>query len=324
MRQGAGHVGATGRVGGRVAGIAVTLLGASLWGLSGACAQWLFAHASVSPLFVTAVRMIAAGLLFLALLELRQPQVVRRMLADRETRRQLVTFGCGGLYLCQVTYVASVGLTNAGTATVLQSLGSALILAGACVRGRRLPRAREGVGLVCALAATALVATGGDPRALAIPPAGLAMGLANALTVAVYVTYPRRLFARWGSLPVTGLGMLAGGVLAATVLVVASVPGLLAADVSRVPLVPLGLGPRGVAMLGVIAVVGTFAAFGLYLHGVSVVGGVMGGLLGCAEPVSASVLSALWLGTPFVAADWAGLVLMIAMTVLISLPERRR
>ena len=78
------------------------------------------------------------------------------------------------------------------------------------------------------------------------------------------------------------------------------------------------LDAAGVLVLGVIAVVGTFAAFALYLHGVSIVGSVQGSLLGAIEPVSATAFSALWLGTAFSGADWVGFVLMMAMIFLVT------
>ena len=71
-------------------------------------------------------------------------------------------------------------------------------------------------------------------------------------------------------------------------------------------------------MLAAFVVVGTFAAFALYLHGVSVVGSVEGSLLGAVEPVSATVFSALWLGTAFTGSDLAGCALMIGMVFLVT------
>ena len=47
-------------------------------------------------------------------------------------------------------------------------------------------------------------------------------------------------------------------------------------------------------------------------------GSVKGSLLGAIEPVSATAFSALWLGTAFSGADWAGFVLMIAMIFLVT------
>ncbi|WP_418712441.1 DMT family transporter, partial [Adlercreutzia equolifaciens] len=73
------------------------------------------------------------------------------------------------------------------------------------------------------------------------------------------------------------------------------------------------------ALVGGVGVLGTFAAFGLFLYGVSLVGSVKGSLLGVAEPAGAMVIAALWLHTPFSAWDWIGLVLMAAMIALVSL-----
>ena len=78
------------------------------------------------------------------------------------------------------------------------------------------------------------------------------------------------------------------------------------------------LDATSVAVLAVAVLVGTFGAYGLFLHGISIVGPVAGNMLGAAEPVSATVISALWLATPFVWADWAGLALMVATIVLIA------
>ena len=83
------------------------------------------------------------------------------------------------------------------------------------------------------------------------------------------------------------------------------------------PVVP-GFDAAGWAVVAAIIAVGTFAAYGLYLHGVSVVGPVKGSLLGTMEPLGATVFAALWLGTVFTGADWAGFVLMIAMIFLVT------
>ena len=45
-------------------GIACALAGAGLWGVSGACAQHLFSHYGITPMFATAVRSLVATLFF--------------------------------------------------------------------------------------------------------------------------------------------------------------------------------------------------------------------------------------------------------------------
>lgn len=292
-------------------GVVAALIGGAMWGFSGTCAQYLYQHYEIDPLFITWVRMLGSGILFLILLASTQRGKLRAIAGDRRELGRLALFGIAGLFLCQFTYTTSVNATNAGTATVLQSLNTVFILAATCLMMRRAPRAMELGGLALALVATWLIATKGNLTALMIPPAGLAWGLINAASCTFYIMYPKHLFARWGSLPVTGIGMLIGGIAAVAIW---GLGGLWGAP----PVVPQ-LGLDGVLVLATIVVVGTLAAFGLYLHGVSIVGSVKGGLLGTTEPASAMVFAALWLGTMFTWADWIGLVLMVAMIFLVTL-----
>ena len=292
-------------------GVIAALVGGAMWGFSGTCAQYLYQHYEIDPLFITWVRMLGSGILFLILLASTQRGKLRAIAGDPRELGRLALFGIAGLFLCQFTYTTSVNATNAGTATVLQSLNTVFILAATCLMMRRAPRAMELGGLALALVATWLIATKGNLTALMIPPAGLAWGLINAASCTFYIMYPKHLFARWGSLPVTGIGMLIGGIAAVAIW---GLGGLWGAP----PVVPQ-LGLDGVLVLAAIVVVGTLAAFGLYLHGVSIVGSVKGGLLGTTEPASAMVFAALWLGTMFTWADWIGLVLMMAMIFLVTL-----
>ena len=78
----------------------------------------------------------------------------------------------------------------------------------AFIAERRGPRAAELLAFAAAFTATVLVATGGNLSSISISTEGLAWGLATAAAAAVYITYPKRMFARWGSFPITGLGML--------------------------------------------------------------------------------------------------------------------
>ena len=292
-------------------GVVAALVGGAMWGFSGTCAQYLYQHYEIDPLFITWVRMLGSGILFLILLAFTQRGKLRAIAGDRRELGRLALFGIAGLFLCQFTYTTSVNATNAGTATVLQSLNTVFILAATCLMMRRAPRAMELGGLAFALVATWLIATKGNLTALMIPPAGLAWGLINAASCTFYIMYPKHLFARWGSLPVTGIGMLIGGIAAVAIWGLGGLWG-------AAPVVP-ELGLDGVLVLAAIVVVGTLAAFGLYLHGVSIVGSVRGGLLGTTEPASAMVFAALWLGTMFTWADWIGLVLMVAMIFLVTL-----
>ena len=73
--------------------------------------------------------------------------------------------------------------------------------------------------------------------------------------------------------------------------------------------------------LAVIVVIGTLAAFSLYLQGVSDIGPIKASMLGCVEPVVATILSTVWLGTTFAAIDLVGFVLIIGSVLVVSIKK---
>ena len=306
----------------RVIGILSTLVGASLWGFSGTCSQFLLSNYAISSLFITMTRMLGAGVLFLLVIGFRYRSVFNTISHSPRALRQLLLFGICGLFLSQVTYVIAIGYTNAGTATVLQSTSIVIIMLVTCLITRRLPRVPELVGLVLAFAATVLIATQGDMSGLSLPAAGLFWGLLSALAATGYSMLGGPLYPKYGSFTVVGLGMVTGGIVAACVWGLAFLfPGMDAAASGGNPmgsaLVPV-LDAAGIGMLAVIAVIGTFAAFFLFLNGISMVGPVQGSQLGAIEPVSATVCSAVLMGTAFSVFDWVGLGLMVGTIVLVA------
>ncbi|MBQ6586224.1 MAG: EamA family transporter, partial [Coriobacteriales bacterium] len=262
------------------------------------------ARYDIAPLFLASVRMVGAGLLYLCLLLARYREQLKVLLADKRALLRVAAFGCVGLFLSQITYLLAIRYTNSGTATVLQCTSIVMIMVIGCLMERRRPQLRELLGLLCALVAVLLIATKGDLGVLHIPLLGLVWGLISAVSAVIYTLMPKRLFEQWGSMPVVGMGTLLGTIAAL---------GSWAASGAPVT----HFDAQGLLLMAAIIVLGTFGAFGLFLHGVSIVGGVKGSLLGAIEPVSATVFAAVWMGTPFVWADWVGLLLMIATTFLV-------
>lgn len=300
-----------------IAGFISGVVGAGLWGVSGTCAQFLFATYGITPLFSTVVRSFFASIAFFAAIFVARRTVLNRMATcAKVTKIALLVFGLC-LFVDQFACMTAVALTNAGTATVLQMLGTVFVMLYTCLVGRRLPRAIEAAGLVLALVATFLIATQGDPTTLVLPAAGLFWGILNAFSVAVYVLVPRyaHLFEKFGSFPVTAVGMLVTFVLSTVVYLITMGPQMFVAEVAL-------LDTRGwLALIGGLTFLGTFLSFWLYLRGVSLVGSITGSLLGAVEPASAMMFSALLLGTVFTGADWIGLILMVGMLVLVTFSD---
>lgn len=306
----------------RTLGIISTLVGASLWGVSGTCVQYLLANYAISSLFIAMMRTVGAGLIFLVVLLARNRGAVAEMLGDRRALARLVALGVCGLYLSQATYIITIGYTNAGTATVLQSTSIVMIMLVTCLLAKRFPRPRELAGLVLAFVATVLIATQGNLGELRIPALGLVWGIISAFTAVGYSMIPRTLYPRWGSFAVVGLGMLAGGIVATAMwglsfafpCIDEAVSGGNAMGTALVP----NLDAMGAAVLAAVVVLGTFAAFFLFLNGIAMIGAVQGSQLGAIEPVSATVCSALVMGTAFSAADWIGLALMVGTIIIVA------
>lgn len=188
-------------------GVVCALAGATLWGFSGACIQFLAESYEVSSAFISAVRAGVAALLFAVFVFVTRREALLSLLGSPAARPTLVLFGVG-LYLSQITYAVSVALTNAGTATVLQATCTVFVMLITCARARRLPRVADFVGLMCAMAAATLIATQGDWGVIVLPVAGLAWGIANALSETLYIMAPQRLYGRWDRPTIIACGMV--------------------------------------------------------------------------------------------------------------------
>ena len=288
-------------------GVLCTTLGGVCWGFSGTCGQYLFSHYHISSLWLTCLRLLVGGLLLTPLALPRHRDSIRGILRSRRDTLQLILYGLFGLLLCQYAYMTAISWSNAATTTVLQNLGLVFIMLYTCLRSRRRPRRREALALVLALGGIYLLATGGDPRHMALSPQGLFWGLAAAVSVMLYSLLPRQLLSRWDRGAVTGLGMLTGGI----------VINLAA----RSWTFSVALPPQGWLAVAAVVVLGTALAFSLIMQGVADVGPVRSSMLAATEPVSATVFSALWLGTSFSITDLIGFAAIIVTIFLLAKSE---
>ena len=283
-------------------GAVVTFAGGAFWGLSGTCASFLFANYAVDTMWLMSVRQVCAGLCFMILVALRYRREMVALWTNRRDRRSLLIFASCGLWLNQFWYLTAVRLTNAGTATVMQCLQLLVIMAFTCLRAHRAPRKREVLGVALALAGTFLLATGGNPGSLSMTPAGFGAGVLCGISAACLALLPARILPKYGSPVVTGSGMLLAGI----------VSSIFVHPWRHVPAFDV----TGIGALIILIVVGSFLAFLLYLQGVKEIGSMPASLIGTVEPVSATITSALLLGTVFLPTDLVGFALIIVMVFL--------
>ena len=290
-----------------VKGRVYTLIGAVSWGLSGACGQYLMNDSSVSPIYLTALRMMIAGLVLTLFACWKQPKQFRKVVKSPKIMGRMLFFGIFGLMLCQLTYLFAIHSSNAGTATVLQYTCPILIVIYVSLKEKTIPTVMEFVAIFCALVGTFIIATHGNPFNLSISPTGLFWGIISAFTYALYTLLPGKLIQQWGSLIVTGLGLLSGGIL----FYIGS-----ASWQYSIQWQPYTL----FAFFGIIGV-GTILAYTLYLEGVALIGAVQGSLLASAEPISSVFFSIVLLGEVFQMIDMVGIIFILIAVYIITMKE---
>jgi len=291
-----------------VKGRIYTLIGAISWGLSGACGQYLMNDSGVSPIYLTALRMVIAGLVLTLFACLKQPKQFCEVVKSPKIMRRMLFFGIFGLMLCQLTYLFAIHSSNAGTATVLQYTCPILIVIYVSLKEKTVPTIMEFVAIVFALVGTFVITTHGNPFNLSLSPSGLFWGIISAFAYALYTLLPGKLIRQWGSLIVTGLGLLSGGILfyfgtASWQYTIQWQPYTF------------------IAFIGIIGI-GTIFAYSLYLEGVSLIGPVQGSLLASAEPISSVFFSIILLGEIFQGIDIVGIVLILIAVYLITMKEQ--
>lgn len=288
-------------------GIICTLLGGALWGFSGACSDYLFTNYAMNSSWLTVVRMLGAGVVLTAINLVGSRRRSIEIWKKQTDAVQLVIFALLGLAFSQYAYLTSIDHSNAGTATVLQYLGPVLIMGLVCVKNRRLPDRKEVIAIFLAVGGTYLLATHGNPKTMALSRLGLIWGLLSAVSLALYTLLPAKIIPKWGSMIVTGWAMLLGGAAMALI--------------ARVWTIPVALDVYGwLAVCGVV-IAGTLLAYTLYLQGVADIGAVRASMLASVEPVSATVISALWLGTRFQIVDLLGFAAIMATVFLLAKKE---
>ena len=93
-------------------GVLFALIGGVSWAFSGTCAEFLFETQHLSPAWVTSVRCMISGVVFLILAAIIDRE---RFLEAAKNKRAWVAFAVNGLFgtvFCQFTYLTSISYTD--------------------------------------------------------------------------------------------------------------------------------------------------------------------------------------------------------------------
>lgn len=292
----------------QVVGIALTLLGATLWGVSGTAVQFLGNSRGMNLEWLVTTRLILAGGITVCYTWFRDGNRIFDVFRSRRDTMQLLIFGILGMGMCQYTYFNAILLAGAGIATVLQYLAPSMIILYAVFRYGKHPTRGEVLSVILALVGTICLIGNDGFSAESIRLDVLVWGLLSAVGVAVYSVSPVHLLARYGTLPIVGFGMFLSGIAA----------GILfhQPESSAMWDVWTGLGYFSVIFLG------TIVSFNSYLEGVKRIGAVQGSILSSVEPISAAFFAWLLLGNQFSVLGIVGMALIIATVIIIALEKK--
>ena len=291
-----------------IIGIILTLLGATLWGVSGTSVQFVGNFRNMNLEWLLTMRLIMAGLLTVLYGWIRQGNAIFNVFRNWRDTLGLIIFGVFGMALCQYTYFRSIVIAGAGIATVLQYLAPSMIIIYLLVRYGKRPSTGEIISVILALAGTICLMGNNGFSFESFRSDVLFWGLLSAVGVAVYSVSPVRLLATYGTIPIVGFGMLLSGLVAA---VLFQQPHSYATwDVWTV------VGCFNVVFLG------TIVSFNAYLEGVKRIGAVSGSILSSIEPISAAFFGWALLGNQFNWVGILGMAMIIATVIIIALEKR--
>ena len=282
-------------------GIAAAVIAATLFGVGGTFAQFLFTQRGVNLDWLVTMRLLTAGVLLLAVCVARQGRAVLAVWRDGPA---LILFAIFGMLGVQYTYMAAIEASNTATATVLQYTAPAMVALWLTLARRKMPNLRELAAIALAMLGTFFLVTHGNPGRLNITPLAFAWGIGAAVTAAFNAIQPSTLLKRHGAALVTGWGMLVGGI---------------ALSLRHPPWAVEGMwDARAILFLAFILLLGTPLAFYLSLKALSLIGAQKSSLLTCAEVLAAAVLAVWWLDVPWGAWDWLGTVLVVITVALLA------
>ncbi|MFP7170695.1 EamA family transporter [Terribacillus sp. 7520-G] len=276
------------------------LLAAMLWGTTGTAQA--FAPSDAHPIAVGAARLVIGGAFLLVMVLL----FGRFSMKGWPIRLTVPAAICMACY--QPLFFSAVQQTGVAVGTVL-AIGSAPIMSGLlellCFR-RRPGRIWWMATLSSIMGCVLLFQTGAS---LAIEPIGVLLALGAGLSFAGYTLLSRQIVQGRGPLETAAIIFGMGGVLL--------FPFFFLFDMEWIRQ------PSGFAVSMHLGIAATAAAYFLFSKGLQQVPASSAVTLSLAEPLTAAVLGAVLVGEELSLLSWAGIGLLLAGIVMISLASKR-
>ena len=288
-------------------GIILAIVGSLCWGIQGPVSQFLFQDAHYSPEWLMGIKMTISGILILLFAKLIKRQPILSLWTDRHHLWIFLAYAILGLAAVQYLYLVTVQVSNAGTATILQNLGTVLIVIFTIIIYHRFPTKYEAMAVLVALIGTWLLVTKGHLMYLSIGKSTLCFGLLLALAGALQTMLPVPLLKRFSTLIVVGWAMIVGGLIFTA----------LHPFWVRSPHFTLG----GVIGVAFIVLFGTMLSFICFISSLNYISPTVAGMLDTFEPLSATAGAILFLGTSFNFPELMGGILILSTVFILALDK---
>lgn len=287
----------------------MAITGALLWGIQGPVSQFLFQDAYFSPEWLMGIKMPIAGILILLFNKFVKRQPITQIWHHKSDLLILILYSIIGLAAVQYLYLVTVKFSDAGVATILQSLGTVIIVILSAIIYHHLPNKGEIVAVIMALIGTWLLVTKGDLNHLSISGTALILGLLLAFAGAAQTMLPVQILKHFNSLVIVGWAMVIGGIIFM----------LIHPIWHNFPHFTVG------TFLGVAFIVlfGTMMSFLCFIQSLNYVSPTVAGLLDTFEPLAATLGSIIFLGTSFNVYEIVGGVFVISTVFILAVSNSK-
>ena len=293
----------------RAKGILLVIVGTMLWGISGTVAQFLFQQKGFDTEWLVVVRLLISGFLLLLYGYIKKDKNIINIWKSKEDSIKLILFGAIGMLGVQYTYFAAIKHGNAATATILQYLSPVIITCYLIIRNKKLPNIKQLIAIGLALIGTFFIITGGNIHSLSLSQLALFWGICSAFCSAIYTLQPVNLLKKYSSISVVGWGMVIGGLAFSFI----HSPFDFSGELSFITIISSAF----------IVIFGTLIAFYCYLESLKYLVPTEASILGCIEPLSATILSVIWLNVHFGIAEFIGTTCIILTVIILSFSKEK-
>ena len=291
-------------------GMALAILGALFWGLSGTSVQFLENAKHINVEWLLEARLLIAGILTIGLAYIRDGKRIFSIFTEPKDIGKLLVFGILGIALAQYSYFKSIAISGVGIATVLQNVAPTLIIIYLFLRYFKKPSVPEFFCIVLALVGTLCIVMQKGLDVSNFNVLALFWGLVSAASICVYTLQPIELLKKYGTTSIVGFAMFICGILSLAMFQQVESEALW----------------DGMTWLGLFAIIilGTVVSFNAYMEGVRLIGAIQGSILSSLEPISAAIFGWVLLGNRFTLVGIFGMICIIATVFIIAWDRHRQ